>query len=137
MQYTKRTLVVSQSRVSEAAGRIANPREGAAPRQDAGDPAVDAVASLLLMEQSLLSMKRFLATVQHDLEVSLGADKPLRRKAARYRAQAGADELAQRVVNALRDRDIDARHVQRPAASPPEPRPPVHRNDDGPDLRKQ
>ena len=42
-------------------------------------PADDAVAMLLIMEQSLLSMRRFLSTLERDLARSLG-EKPRRRK---------------------------------------------------------
>jgi hypothetical protein len=136
MQYTKRSLVVSQSRVSEAVEPVANRREVVEQRPDVRHPAADAIASLLLMEQSLLSMKRFLATLERDLQASLGLDKPLRHKAARYRAKADNDELAQHVMDLLRDQGIVAQHVNAPAAAP-EPTPPVHRNGDGPDLRKQ
>jgi antirestriction protein ArdC len=115
MQYTKRTLVVAQSRVSEAEGRAIRQRDVVNRLKDVGHPADDAIALLLVMEQSLLSMKRFLATLQHDLELSLGAEKPSRRKISRYEAKAHADELARQVVDALHHKGIEAR-VSDPSA---------------------
>jgi len=86
MRYTKRTLVVSQSRISDPEARVAR-GQNVQPFEDVDHPAVNAIVLLLVMEQSLLSMKRFLSTLEHDLALSLGLDKPLRaKKAARYRA---------------------------------------------------
>jgi hypothetical protein len=104
MRYTKRTLIISQSTVSEAEQREVVERLG-----DAHDPLVDATALLLVMEQSLLSMKRFLATLERDLELSMGLGKPLRRKASRHQAEGSTTKLAQQVVHALRDGGIDAK----------------------------
>jgi len=109
MQYTKRTLVVAQSTVSEAEQRVARQRDVVKQQADSRHPSVDATALLLVMEQSLLSMKRFLATLERDLELSMGSGKPSRRKAARRRAEADADNLAQQVVDVLRDEGIDAK----------------------------
>ena len=120
MQYTKRTLVVAQSRVSEAEGRATRQRDVVDRLKNVGHPADNAIALLLVMEQSLLSMKRFLATLERDLELSLGVEKPLRRKASRYEAKAHTDELARQVVDALRDRGIEGR-IGNPPASRPEP----------------
>lgn len=136
MRYSKRTLVISRSQVSQAEGRTALQRDAAEQRKDVGHPAEDAIASLLLMEQSLLSMKRFLATLEHDLQASLGLDKPLRRKAARYRDKADNDEVAQHVVDLLRDKGIVAQHVNAPATPTLAPGTPIHRIDDGSVGRK-
>jgi hypothetical protein len=103
MRYTSRTIIVSKSRISEAEGRVARQRKVVKKLQHDEHPADQATALLLVMEQSLLSMKRFLSTLERDLERSLGmAEKPLRRKAARYREIAKRDELAQGVVDTLK-----------------------------------
>jgi hypothetical protein len=64
-------------------------------------------------------MTRFLATLERDLELSLGVEEPLRRKALLYKAKAQTDELARQVVDALHDKGIEARISERaaPAAS--------------------
>jgi hypothetical protein len=108
MRYTKRTLVISQSNISEAEQRVARQRQVVEQLEDTRHPSVDAMTFLLVMEQSLLSMRRFLATLERDLELSVGSDKPGRKKAARSRAKAGTDKLAQAVVDVLRDGGIDA-----------------------------
>jgi hypothetical protein len=109
MRYTKRTLIISQSTVSEAERRVTRQREAVERFADAHHPSVDAIALLLVMEQSLLSMKRFLATLERDLALSMGLGKPLRRKTSRHQAEANNTKLAQQMVHVLRDRGIDAK----------------------------
>ena len=53
--------------------------ETPADRTQASHSSDDAVARLLIMEQSLLSMRRFLSTLERDLARSLG-EKPRRQK---------------------------------------------------------
>jgi hypothetical protein len=106
LKYTKRTVVVSQSRVSEAEQRVARQRQVVDRLQTTRHPAEHAIALLLVMEQSLLSMRRFLSTLERDLEISLGEDKPQRKKISRYREKAVTDQMAQHVVDALRDGGI-------------------------------
>ena len=108
MRYTKRTLVVAQSTVSEAEQRVARQRDVVKQQADSRHPSVDATALLLVMEQSLLSMKRFLAILERDLELSMGLGKPSRSKASRRRAEAGTDKLAQQVAGVLRNGGIVA-----------------------------
>jgi hypothetical protein len=79
MRYTNRTIVVSQARILEAEGSVAYQRKIIERLQSACHPADDAVALLLVMEQSLLSMKRFLSTLERELEQSLGTAKKLPR----------------------------------------------------------
>ena len=67
MQYTKRTLIVSQSRVSEAEARVARQRQTVETLADAHHPADNAVALLLIMEQSLLAMAEFLYLLEQDV----------------------------------------------------------------------
>ena len=118
MRYTKRTLVISRSRVSEAEGFVARQRDVVDRLKDARHPADDSIALLLVMEQSLLSMKRFLSTVERVLEQSLGLEKPSRAKVSRNRAKTGAEELAQQVAGALREEGIDAEVCRRAAQAP-------------------
>jgi hypothetical protein len=109
MQYTKRTVIVSQSRISEAEEILARQRRVVERLENARHPAEHAVALLLIMEQSLLSMRRFLATLERDLERALGvAEKPLRTKAARHREKANNAQLAQYAGEALRGDGGDA-----------------------------
>ena len=111
MRYTKRTLVISQANVVEAEQRVALQRDVVEKLEDCRHPSVHATALLLVMEQSLLSMKRFLATVEQELELSMGLRKPKRTKAARRRAEANADQLAQQVVEVLHDAGVDAKRA--------------------------
>ena len=110
MRYTKRTLVISQANVVDAEQRVARQRDVVEQLDDCRHPSVHATALLLVMEQSLLSMKRFLATVEQELELSMGLRKPKRTKAARRRAEANADQLAAQVVDVLRVAGLDAKH---------------------------
>ena len=113
MRYTNRTVIVSKSRISEVEERITRHRKVVQELQHSGHPADHATALLLVMEQSLLSMKRFLSTIERDLERSLSvAEKPLRRKAARYRERAKNDELTQDVVDALKCGGMEAAIVE-------------------------
>jgi hypothetical protein len=73
MRYAKRTIVAAQSRVSKAEGRVAKQRKAVEALENASHPADHAIGLPLVMEQSLLSMKRFLSTLERDLEQSLGA----------------------------------------------------------------
>jgi hypothetical protein len=93
MRYTNRTIAGSQARISEAEGRVARQREVVERLENDHHPADNAVALLLVMEQSLLSMKRFLTTLERDLEQSLGADKPRRTKIASRRANQATTKL--------------------------------------------
>jgi hypothetical protein len=110
MRYTKQTIIVSQSRISEAGKRVARQRQLVERLEIARHPADHAASLLMVMEQSLLSMRRFLSTLERDLEISLGvvAEKPLRRKAERYRAKSNSGDVAQHVMDVLRDRGIAA-----------------------------
>jgi hypothetical protein len=75
MRYTKRTLVVSRSRVAEAERRVAVQRQVVKQLKAAGHPTDDAKALLLLMEQGLLSMQRLLAMLERDLQdAGIGAE---------------------------------------------------------------
>jgi len=105
MRYTKQTIIVSQSRISEAGKRVARQRQLVERLEIARHPADHAASLLMVMEQSLLSMRRFLSTLERDLEISLGvvAEKPLRRKAERYRAKSNSGDVAQHVMDVLRD----------------------------------
>jgi hypothetical protein len=76
MHYTERTIFVSKSRVVEAERRVARQRKAVEQLQTVNEPADDAVALLMVMEQSLLSMKRFLSIVERELELSLAIDAP-------------------------------------------------------------
>jgi hypothetical protein len=120
MQYTNRTITVSQSRIVEAEGRVARQRRVVERLGNDRHPADHAVALLLVMEQSLLSMKRFLATLERDLERSLGVGKPSRKKAARHRTDESTDQVARQVVKALRSGGIDTDQVA--VSASPEPR---------------
>jgi hypothetical protein len=111
MRYTKRTLVISQANVVDAEQRVARQRDVVEQLDDCRHPSVHATALLLVMEQSLLSMKRFLATVEQELELSVGSGKPKRTKAARRRAEGQTDQLAQQVVEGLRDAGLDAKRA--------------------------
>jgi hypothetical protein len=118
MRYTKRTIIVSQSRVSEAEERVTRQRKIVEKLESARHPADDAVALLRVMEQSLLSMRRFIATLERDLERSLGiGEKPHRTKVARRQDEARTDRIAREVVDLLRDRGIDAEQAEVPAPS--------------------
>jgi len=104
--------IVSQSRVTEAEDRVTRRRKLVDRLEAAHHPADDAIARLLVMEQSLLVMRQFLSAVEQDLERSLGlAEKPLRRKVKRHRTKSNTDEIAQQVVDVLRRGGIDARVV--------------------------
>jgi hypothetical protein len=120
MRYANRTIIVSQSRITEAEGRVVRQRKVVQRLENDRHPADHAVALLLVMEQSLLSMKRFLSTLERDLERSLGQGKPQRRKASRKQSEIGAHKIAQQVVQALRDGGIEA--DQMPVSTAPEPR---------------
>jgi hypothetical protein len=111
MRYTNRTVVGSQSRIITAEGRVARQRKVVQRLEDAGHPADNAAGLLLLMEQSLLSMKRFLTTLERDLERSLGAGKPLRTKGSRRQVKAKTDKLAEQKVDALQSRGLEADQV--------------------------
>jgi hypothetical protein len=110
MQYTKQTLVISQGHVAAAEERVARQRDIVEKLEECRHPSVNAIALLLVMEQSLLSMKRFLATLERDLELEVGSGKPKRTKAAR-RAEAGTHQVARQVVEVLREAGIDAEHA--------------------------
>jgi hypothetical protein len=110
MRYTKRTLVISQANVVDAEQRVARQRDVVEQLEECRHPSVHAIALLLVMEQSLLSMKRFLATVERELELAVGSSKPKRTKAARRRTEADTDQFAQQVVEDLRDAGLDAKH---------------------------
>jgi hypothetical protein len=112
MKYSSRTIVVSQSCISEAEVRSA--RDRLVDHLDHERPPADqAQAMLLVMQQSLRSMKRFLATPERDLERSLGETEKSRRTkpAARRRTEVGAEEVAQGVVEALQDSGIQAERI--------------------------
>jgi hypothetical protein len=115
---TNRTIVVSQSRIAEAEHRVARKGKVVQKLESAGHPADNATGLLLVMEQSLLSMKRFLKTLERDLERSLEVEKPLRTKVARRLAKAKTDELAQQVMSRLGRGEIQADHV--PVSTAPE-----------------
>ena len=99
MRYTNRTIIVSQSRLSEAEARVGKNREMAKKLEDARHPGDDAIVLLLVMEQSLLSMKRFLSILERDLEQSLGAAEKARLQASRRRAQARIAGIAREALN--------------------------------------
>jgi len=61
MQFTKRTIVVSRASAVEAEQRVDRYGRLVETRARAGDLATEAIALLLVMEQSLLLMRRFLA----------------------------------------------------------------------------
>jgi hypothetical protein len=50
MRYTRRTLIIAQSRVSEAEGRAVRQRDVVDRLKDVGHPADNAIALLLVME---------------------------------------------------------------------------------------
>lgn len=83
MEYKKRTLVVSQSRIAEAEHPTPDRHRPERKTEHAGDPATDAVARLLVMEQSLRSMRRFLAALERDLALSLGTPRAQQRSKVR------------------------------------------------------
>jgi hypothetical protein len=99
MRYTNRTIIVSQSRLSEAEARVGKHREMVKKLEDARHPGDDAIALLLVMEQSLLSMKRFLSILERDLKQSLGAAEKARLQASRRRAQARIAGIAHEALN--------------------------------------
>jgi hypothetical protein len=109
MQYKKRTIIVSQSRISESEARISRQREIVGQLERSQHPADHATALLLVMEQSLLSMRRFLEILERDLERSLGLPgKPHRTKVERRRAAGSKETIAKQVVDLPRDTDITA-----------------------------
>lgn len=119
MRYTNRTIVISRSRIREGEQRIAFQRKLVERLESADHPVESAIARLLLMEQSLLSMKRFLATLERnlerDLERSFGLKtKPHRSKAKPHRTETDVDAMAQQVVNVLSAEGIEAKRVDRP-----------------------
>jgi hypothetical protein len=116
MRYTNRTIIVSQSRIVEAERRVRKQRRIAEALENARHPADHAVALLLVMEQSLLSMKRFLATLEADLSRSLGLGKP--KRAARKRSETRAGQTVQQVAAELRSDGPEADRV--PVSTVPE-----------------
>jgi hypothetical protein len=109
MRYTNRTIIASQSRVSHAEERVSQQRKVVESLHEDRHPADHAAALLLVMEQSLLSMKRYLSLLERDLERSLGPqEKSARRRVSRRRTKATRAAVAEQVVDALRSGGIDA-----------------------------
>jgi hypothetical protein len=128
VRHTTRTIVVSQSRIVEAEGRVEKQRETVQALENLRHPADHAVALLLVMEQSLLSMKRFLATLEADLSRSLGLGKPQRSKAARKRSETGVGQNVQQVAAAFSSGRPEASRVP-VSAVPDEAELPVGKQD--------
>jgi hypothetical protein len=128
MRYTNGTIIVSQSRIVQSERRVRRQRKIVEALENAHHPADHAVALLLVMEQSLLSMKRFLATLEADLSRSLGLGKPQWRKAARKRSETGAGQSVHAVAAALRSGEPEVDRVL-VSAAPDEAELPIGKQD--------
>ena len=62
-------------------------------------------------------MKRFLATLERDLEQSLGVDIPRRTKIASRREEARTEQMARQVVEVLQTGGVSASVTDVPATS--------------------
>ena len=103
MNFTNKKVEATRSNVRAQEARVARQRAMIDAAIEASHPLDDLQARLLVMEQSLLSMKRFLAILERDLEISLGIHRPQR--PMRLRAKRPA---------AVADADADADHAPAP-----------------------
>jgi hypothetical protein len=78
MRYANRTLVVARSRITAGELRVARQRKIVEDLESSHHPADHAKALLLIMEESLVSMRESLATLQRDIEPLLKTPPPQR-----------------------------------------------------------
>ena len=84
MQFSTEKLEEARQNVVEAEQRILRQRRRVEKMLVERHPADEAQAELLIMEQSLLSMVRFLKTLERDLEMgALGPERGVRRSKAK------------------------------------------------------
>jgi hypothetical protein len=96
MKFTTPKIESSRSIVREQEERVVRQRRKTQQLIAERHPADDAQARLLIMEQSLLSMKRFLRSLEHDLEIELSPHKgqtQKRIKATKKAVSTPADEI--------------------------------------------
>jgi len=109
MQYTTKRVEVTRGIVREQEGRVARQRNKVALAISNRQPADDLQARLLIMEQSLISMSRFLKILERDLDEELGIHKCQTqkrikdpRKALRSQTiEEAADEFASRATASI------------------------------------
>ena len=95
MKFTNEKLESSRNIVRAQQTRVDRQRQMIEAARAARHPLDDLQARLLVMEQSLLSMKRFLSILERDLEMSLGIHRPRRQtraKAKQPESDAGAED---------------------------------------------
>jgi hypothetical protein len=78
VKFTNEKLEATHGNVRAQEARVARQQEMIAAAIEARHPLDDLQARLLVMGQSLLAMKRFLAILERDLEMSLGIHRPQR-----------------------------------------------------------
>jgi hypothetical protein len=94
VKFTNEKVEATRGDVRAPEARVARQQEMIAAAIEAQHPLDDMRARLLVMEQSLLSMKRFLAILERDLEMSLGIhrpQRPMRLRAKQEDADSDAD----------------------------------------------
>jgi hypothetical protein len=87
VEFPNKQLEATRGNVRAQEARVARQREMIAAAEAARHPLDDLRARLLIMEQSLLVMKRFLKILERELEASLGPRRSRRSKLSRSKKQ--------------------------------------------------
>lgn len=117
MKYTTQRVEVSRGIVKEQEARVVLQRQKVEKAAADRHPADEAQARLLIMEQSLLSMKRFLQFLERDLEAELSLHKHqtqtrIKKMGSPEKLEKLADEFASRATASVLTPDDEMNQLE-------------------------
>jgi hypothetical protein len=117
MKYTTQKVEISRGIVEEQEARVVLQRRRVEKAVADRDPAEEARARLLIMEQSLLSMKRFLRFLERDLEAELSlharqTQKRIKKTGSPEKIENLADDFASRATASVLSPDDEMNQLE-------------------------